>query len=644
MYYLNTMQNIFLRLAATIGFLLFAFNQHVKGQMIFVTDTLELNMFTIEQSREHAFDAGNKTIEADTIVLQHHEDASLTDLLGSLAPVNIRTRGTSGALSTLSLRGAGASRTLVTWNGIALNSLTTGDVNMSLLYANAFNSISLNYSAPATLYGGSSFGGVVELNNEPEFRQTSKFGLAHYRGSFNTHNSTLNALFSNKIFYSKTNVWVGSSDNNFNYYDRYYNRTMKRQNAAQSNTGAITTNSFRINTNQILSSGLWYGANRTDLPPINGSHPNLILASQEDQSVRGYLKWILEHHAFYVSVKTYVFDEYIRFTQKNSPGAETYSIYSLIRPLKAGMDADFRYTINRNITVDAGSTVYHNLARGSNYEAIPRETNFALFSAVQYHNGQFSTVASVRKEFHTQYDPPVRFGIGSEYKLLNDMLLIRASLNQKFRIPTFNDKYWPQSGNPLLKPESGSTKDIGIAFHHTIKHINIHADVGAYVNSITNMIVWEPADAGLWKPVNSPYVKSKGLESSLKLTVAPSKDLIISQNANFNVNQARENDTKRQLVYTPKYRFSTSNAVFFKDISSLLTFTYLSRRRYDKSENTLPEFFMVNYSVFYNLNLSFAQFKISAKINNVFNHIEPYVKDYPVPGRHFLLGLNVSIN
>ncbi|MFB6341437.1 TonB-dependent receptor plug domain-containing protein [Saccharicrinis sp. FJH62] len=612
--------------------------------MFFITDTLELEAFTIEQPRQHTFDIGNKKVYADTLLLEQFAGSSLNTLLGTLAPLNLKSGGTTGAVSTLSLRGAGGARTLVTWNGIPLNSLTSGDVNLSLLNTSAFNEILLNYTAPSTLYGGNSFGGVVELNNYPKFNPELSAELSQYYGSFKTGSTTAGLKYSTRKLFSQTNLWNYHSKNNFPYFDKYYYKTMDRTYADHSNYGLISNNSIRIGSEQMITAGIWYQDNVAKLPPENGSHPNLKRSNQSDRSFRSYLKWNIEHRDLYVTVKSYYLDEFLLYTQKLAPEDVNYSIYSEIHPVKLGLDADARYVFNDNLTADFGSSVYYNLTKGTNYTSAPSETNLALFSAWRFHLDQLRMVASVRKEFHTQYAPPVRFGFGADYGILNDVLKFRINLNQKYRVPTFNDKYWPGSGNPDLKPETGYTAETGVNFMKRTRETSISADISLYRNDINQMVVWVPAEDGLWRPQNYTSVLSRGIETRAGISTVLFRYLHFKQVASFDLNRSQNDTSDLQLIYTPKYRANTTTILQFRNVSSVLNFSYLSRRRYDESSFTLPEFYTSNIAIQYDIQLNAFILCISGKVNNVLNQTEPYVKDFPVPGRNYLLGLKLKFN
>ncbi|MFB6318175.1 TonB-dependent receptor plug domain-containing protein [Saccharicrinis sp. FJH54] len=628
--------------AAITGLILFFWNQHMCGQMLYISDTLELETFTIEQSRQHTFDVGNKKISADSVYLEQYEGSSLNELLGLLAPLNLKNGGTSGAVSTLSLRGAGGARTLVTWNGIPLNSLTSGDVNLSLLNSSAFNEVILNYTAPSTLYGSSSFGGVLELNNKPGFLPEISAGLSHVYGSFNTESSTAMFKRSGMHFYTQTNAWRYDSKNNFPYFDMYYDKTLNRSFAEHSGHGLISNNSFRIGSANIISASIWYQDNMSHLPPENGTHPNMKRSTQSDQSVRTFLKWNMEHDDLYVTAKVYYIDEHLLYTQKLTPADSSYSIYSDIHPVKTGLDIDARYTFGSALTADFGSTLYHNLARGANYVAVPSETNLALYSAWLLKLKQVNLVASVRKEFHTQYDPPVRFGLGTNYSLVNKRLNFRFNMNQKYRVPTFNDKYWPGSGNPDLRPETGYTLDGGIDFKKQFQNFTLSGDVTLYRNNIRDMIVWIPTEDGQWKPRNQTNVLSKGIESHAAITIRILQHLQVTGSTSFDLNNSSDDESALQLIYTPRYRSLSTTTIKYKNLTSLFNFSFLSRRRYDSSGFSLPAFYTSDLALQYKIQIQHINLFITGKINNILNKTEPYVKDFPIPGRNYHMGLKIK--
>ena len=72
------------------------------------------------------------SIEVDSLTKEQYSLGTMSDLLATHSSVNVRDYG-PGNISTVSMRGTGASHTQVQWNGINLNSPLTGQADFSLI-------------------------------------------------------------------------------------------------------------------------------------------------------------------------------------------------------------------------------------------------------------------------------------------------------------------------------------------------------------------------------------------------------------------------------------------------------------------------------------------------------------------------------
>ena len=637
------MHKLFIYHVTITGLLWVATIVSASAQMMFLGDTMKLQMFTVEASREVVFDIGTMKIEADSAILRQADGEELKDLLQCLAPLNVNNMGTSGALSTLSMRGAGGSRTLLTWNGVPLNSITSGDVNLSLLNGNIFNSVAIDYSAPSTIYGSNSFGGVISLNNKRYFNKGFKTVLSQTIGSYNTYKSYGSVGYSNKKLAINAQLWNNSSDNNFAYFDKYYRIELNRKNAEHLNKGILSDVSYK-HKNHLLNAGIWIQNNNAEIPELNGSKPDQKQQLQDDASLRAYAAWQYQFKKLFWLLNAYQSFDKLHYLSKNTAEQSFWDIDSEILTYQAGMNGEFRYKLSPNITSDVGVNLRHNRVGGTNYSNQPDEVQLAFFSATKLSFDPIQMVVTARKELHTHYDPPFIFGAGAEYEPLSG-LVFRAATNQKFRTPTFNDKYWPLSGVLDIKPELGVTYEAGLTWETEINSLKVKADGTVYRNQMNRIIVWQPAEGALWKPTNLEDLSATGIESRLDVFVPIVKKISFRGLASFDVNRTYQNNDKNklQLRYTPKYRVNLGSIIEVYDFKVMASYTFLSRRRYDESVYTLPEYSHLSFKTYYTFNAGATNWSLWFKIDNALDSKEPYRKDYVVPGRHYNLGLKFEI-
>lgn len=474
---------------------------------------------------------------------------TLGDLLLHQANLTIKNYGTEGMASSVSLRGAGSSRTQILWEGIPLNSISAGDNNLSLIPASVFSTIEINRTASATSNGSGTFGGSISCNSKPDWgyygkgemhKATADANLSY--GSFNTFKSNVNYSLSalRKINYQGS-FFYSQSDGDFDYYDYIRLENLKRQNADFQKYGTIQTLHFQ-HKKLTAQASLWYQVNDANLPALLGTTSSNV-EHQTDSSLRYLLK--IKYRINDANLLTYTtayINDYELYTQKITPTAETYSTYSEIQNQTNTHILNFTHWINDNFNLLTELQGKWAKADIDNYGEAKTEYStagivklaykeyFGLEKIDHYHHSfiyrpylayknRFSSALSIRKEFNSQYTIPFIANWGSELYLGKSNIELLLNIGNKYRTPTFNDLYWTGWGNPDLKPESGWTAEFGANKHFSVldKHDNEHTiilDASTYYSVINDMIMWTPSGS-VWHPYNTAQVVLQGLEMSI---------------------------------------------------------------------------------------------------------------------------------
>ena len=97
-------------------------------------------------------------------------------------------------------------------------------------------------------------------------------------------------------------------------------------------------------------------------------------------------------------------------------------------------------------------------------------------------------------------------------------MVFRGQLERSYRVPTFNDRYWPLPGieERELNAESGYSGELGYNFSYGNNKFSLENDISAYYMKIDDWIMWIPYGTN-WKPVNKKKVEASGIEINTKL-------------------------------------------------------------------------------------------------------------------------------
>lgn len=105
--------------------------------------------------------------------IKNSSGASLGDLLRSTAGLHVSSDGPTGAVTSLSIRGATSSEVLVLLNGVPLNSSLDGSVDLSSIPTDSIARIEIVRGGESSVYGTGAIGGVVNIITKKADRQPS---------------------------------------------------------------------------------------------------------------------------------------------------------------------------------------------------------------------------------------------------------------------------------------------------------------------------------------------------------------------------------------------------------------------------------------------------------------------------------------
>ena len=208
-------------------------------------------------------------------------------------------------------------------------------------------------------------------------------------------------------------------------------------------------------------------------------------------------------------------------------------------------------------------------------------------------------------------------------------LRFKASASTGFMAPNFNDLYYPEGGNPKLRPEQARSNEIGLQYTQPTWHARITSFVNRYTDLIDN-------DAD-WNRVNVAKASNQGVEVALAGQL---------QTTGFG---------------TPQWRLSLSS----QDPKNEVTHQALARRAKTLAQAGLTQSlgywdtgFQLRYGGVRNddaqtlkaytivdLNASRAltsDLRLNLRIENASNKNYQTIYGYNVPGRTLFAGLNWS--
>ena len=568
----------------------------------------------------------------DSIILKNIE--SFTSLLRFNSLIYLKEYG-AGGTSTASFRGTSSSNTAVIWNGININSVNNGQTGFNSLTVNTFDAIDIRSGGGSIEYGSGAVGGTIHLNDQLVFTQKNNIEnqFVGSVGSFSTYNS----LYKLKVSTNKIALKFGASYNQSENDYKLLGTNFKNFNGGYSNFNASFGFAYKFNSDTQLK---FYSTRYVGKRLFSGELPNPTSANDKyrDLNNRNLLVYSSRKERVNYELKlAYLTQEYQFFDNKNS------NEFSFGKSKRYLINYEFGY---RFPSIKSTLTSY------SEYESVFGKTdriiekNRRQFSQSFIYNqnvlNMFSFDVKFRKDFNSDYKVPYSYSFGIKSKALEN-ISFRANGSRNYRVPTYNDLYWPGQGNINLIPETALQGELGGVF----KNNNFKVDAAFFYISAKNKIVWtpngDPNRPGVWTPINLSDTKNQGLELNFSFKKKYNMHSV-NVNLNYSYTEAKNKKTNTFLIFVPKHLFNGSLGysykrfnLFYQQLFTGESFTIESNSK----DFIIPSFFVANvggdYEIFKNKK---QEITFGFKINNVLN--ERYVTQprRPMPNRNFNLNIN----
>ncbi|GFD92903.1 TonB-dependent receptor [Alteromonas sp. KUL156] len=562
---------------------------------------------------------------------------NLTNLLRYNSPIAFRDYG-NGGVSTARFRGTSASNTLVLWNGIPINAVGSGQTDFNSLSASLNDNIIVQSGGNSAEYGSGAIGGTVHLKDEVLFKEHQKFQLFTSYGSYNTSSN----FFKSSVGTDKWSIKLAStfnySDNDYTYIDERYKDSegnlLTNENGKYKNYGVNFAIGYKFSPINSLSfySTAYYG-NRLfsdGLPnPSAGSERN------EDFNQRNLLQW---KYAFSSQFKqelnlAYLTQEYRYYGNKDAEN------YSFGKSKTALLNHSLTYKLSNVLSFNY-KTMYENI-NGENTDINTKKRNSVAFvGSVKYQPiEKLITNLQVRKEINSDFNVPLSLFVGGEYRLTNQLNIL-ANFSTNYRVPTYNEMYWPVVGNLNLIPENSKQGELGVSFKK--KNLNITSTL--FYIYINDKILWLPTGgSNLWRPRNVNDVINKGVETfvSYKKEIG---EHIIDFSSNYTFTLAENTETKKILPYAPEHLLNFNINYNYKRFNFFIQSLHQSKVYTNETNLDFYSLDPVNVqNAGVNFNLSTKQTKlltIGFMLNNIFNKVYYFSNLRPMPGTNFNINLN----
>jgi vitamin B12 transporter len=480
---------------------------HAQSEASTRTNATDLDNVVVTATRTASTaDAALAAVEViDRKEIEHSSARSLPELLRGRAGIAIVNQGGLGKLSTLFLRGTESDHTLFLIDGIRIGSPPSGLASLQDLPLEQIERIEIVRGPRSSLYGADAIGGVIQVFTRRGATTTGVHGRARIgagshglreasagldvrgvRGGIGVdlaHQSTdgINACIG--FYNSLTHDGAGC----FIVPGTHLDRDGYRNNSATVRADLAPSEAWQFDARAFRATG----HNDYDGDYVDNS--DIV-----QQVVGGSVRWM-------PSATTRLKLTVGRNTDDsdNHIGGSFANRYDTSRD-SANLQGDFTLATGHVLT-----TGFDWLRDRANvvdpYSPFNRSRgNRAVFAQYQGKFGAQDLQLSLRRDDNDQFGGHATGGIAWGMGF-GDGWRLTASHATAFKAPSFNELYYPYFGNPLLRPESSRSSELGLGRHGD----GWQWQLDAYQTTVDDLIAY---DAVLGLPNNIERARIRGIE------------------------------------------------------------------------------------------------------------------------------------
>ncbi len=626
-----------MRLGIVILFWVFTLNIYAQNP----ADTaITLQEVTVVGNFEKQFLPGNTIIFPKAKTLKFYQSDNISEVLKQQSSIHFKQYGTG--ISTIAFRGTSASQTSVLWNNFNINSYTLGMTDFSLIPMQAIGEITIIPGSGSSLGGNGAFGGAVLLQNPIDYDTPHQISLQQQLGSFKRINSAINAKGSLGKFAYNTRIYWNKAENDF----PVPGKNKKQDNAAFESYGINQSMGYQINTISDLKAAVWFSDNYREIQPLNGPVGGVSLNDQTDKNLRTTLSYNLIQGNTKLALGTGFFVDEMTYRRERTVS------YLQVKRLESFANYKYRVSVDHQLKFTARHN-YINAENDSYEEGGVAEHRYSLGLLLKGSiKWGIDYALHLRQQLVTGVKIPLSPYVGLSKKLINEennKLTLKANTSYNYRLPTFNDRFYNELGNPELDSETAWNKEISVESKHSWSGLKFNTSLTVYHNHVNNWIQWTPDVLGDWRPMNINEVVAKGVESELGLSLRLASQIRIEAGLQYSHtkstvvdSETNPNEIGNQLIYTPFNKATASFSVYWKNFS-LDAFNQLTGKVYTTVRNsevfTLESFSLSDLG----LNWHSDAWQLSGRVKNVFNKSYQMYSGYAMPGRNYQLSITYQL-
>lgn len=588
---------------------------------------------------------------------------SVADALRHFSGLQIKDYGGIGGIKTINVRSMGSQHTGIFYDGIELGNAQNGQIDLGQLSMENIESVSLYQGQRSAIFQtASDFGhaGTVYLRTRvPLFNIGEKRHLRIKTQYGSSDLFRLTGLWEQKLsdrlsLSMHIEGLTASGKYPFRYRRLNYDHSVAYDTTATRHNGDVQSLLAEANLFGRFNQGHWsakaytFHSNRG----IPGAIVNNVWRRGERQSDQNHFiqgqwqrdfasRYSMRIQGKYANYSThYVNRDSTQFLADNRYNQQegylsTSHVVELTDWWSVSAALDYRFN-----GLDSDAHTISSAHRNQLLSAWATAISYGGFSAQGSLLHTFAHDDKSQSSFINHRSSKLTPALFVRWKALSDLSL-HAYAKQSYRLPTFNDLYYTDMGNALLKPETIRQYDLGLNWRF------LKADF--YHNRVHNKIVAYPKGQQFrWTMLNLGEVEINGIDLTLQQDFQVHR-LGIHAMAQYtwqqaiDITSAQDSYYRDQIPYVPEHSGSATMEFDWNQRWFLsYHFNYVGER-YSQQENIRYNHLQPWYTSDLNLQYHHPHFRVAVEVLNLLDQQYDVIANYPMPGRNFRCTLCVIL-
>lgn len=544
--------------------------------------------------------------KADIELLQA---TNLSEILTSLPGFQVTQQGGNANAQSFSMNGFKSDQILILLNGQRFGSATLGTTTFNTIPANVIQRIEIVSSARSAIYGSDAMGGVINIITTQDNADTNNIKLALGNQSTSQFSTNLNKQI------GKLSLNLSGFTEKTQGFDVKKNGDSDRDGSERHTLGLNVD--YQINNENKVSVASQSNRGSYDYDGSFGGDQ-----SDYQQQVTS-LGWNYSTNAYGISAKYgESFDkswEYGNGTSRSNAGEFSTESKTVDISARAKLDDSNTLLLVTDYREDDISK------SDASYDETEADFN-GLGLAHTFNSKVVNTEIGVRRDDASLFDVNYSYSASAEWFALEQLSVI-AAINTGFKTPSFNDLYFPSSGNKELKPEKSINRRLAVQYDQGQSTFN----ASYQLSHIEDLIQWAPTPSGSWKPSNI----SKSLLRNAVVSWDHNWLNNFASQLSYEWNDAIDLDTHNRLARQSARVAKLALNYTDEKYSTGTSVRYLSDS-YDNASNTTPLAAYTVVDLFGNVNIS-NNFSVGVRVNNLTDKEYQTANNYPAQERTYLV-------